>query len=200
MLTGLLSKSHAYALTVESNEIWHQVNEYFVTSTLKNSWVFHPRTPQTGPRDWPLLAYQSHTSISKPQLSTTVTFSVQPGTTAQGLHRDDDIYHTWHPASKEHHHQGRDTMLCFFVASSKCTRENGATRIIPSSHLWDYDTPPLNSTSDDFFAAEREPGDAFMMLGGIYYSAGSNTTTDEERLVYAALVTRGYLRQEETST
>lgn len=41
------------------------------------------------------------------------------------------------------------------------------------------------------------PGDAFFMLGGVYHGAGSNTTMDEERLVYAAFATRGYLRQEE---
>jgi ectoine hydroxylase-related dioxygenase (phytanoyl-CoA dioxygenase family) len=42
-----------------------------------------------------------------------------------------------------------------------------------------------------------EPGDAFMMLGGTYHGAGANTTEDQERLVYAAFATRGYLRQEE---
>lgn len=36
-----------------------------------------------------------------------------------------------------------------------------------------------------------------MMLGGTYHGAGANTTTDQERLVYAAFATRGYLRQEE---
>ena len=36
-----------------------------------------------------------------------------------------------------------------------------------------------------------------MMLGGTYHGAGANTTADEERLVYAAFATRGYLRQEE---
>lgn len=50
---------------------------------------------------------------------------------------------------------------------------------------------------DTNFAAEMEPGDAFMMLGGTYHGAGANTTRDQERLVYAAFVTRGYLRQEE---
>lgn len=40
-------------------------------------------------------------------------------------------------------------------------------------------------------------GDAFMMLGGTYHGAGANTTSGEERLVYAAFATRGYLRQEE---
>ncbi|KAE9964244.1 hypothetical protein BLS_008519 [Venturia inaequalis] len=179
MVTGLLSKSPAYAVTVAGSHIWHRVNDYFLTSTLKNAWHGN----------------QSHTSVSKPQLTTTVTFSVRPGTTAQGLHRDDDIYHTWHPASKSHH-QGRDTMVCLFVAGSECTRENGATRLVPGSHLWDYSVPPPENP-DNIFAAEMEPGDVFMMLGGTYHGAGANTTTDQERLVYAAFATRGYLRQEE---
>jgi len=88
-------------------------------------------------------------------------------------------------------------MVCLFVAGSKCTRQNGATRIVPGSHLWDYSTPPPEANSEDIFAAEMEPGDVFMMLGGTYHGAGANTTTDQERLVHAAFATRGYLRQEE---
>jgi hypothetical protein len=36
-----------------------------------------------------------------------------------------------------------------------------------------------------------------MMLGGTYHGAGANTTVNEEHLVYVALATRRYLRQEE---
>jgi hypothetical protein len=39
MVTGLLSKSRSYALSVVGNQIWHEVSKYFLTSTLKNSWV-----------------------------------------------------------------------------------------------------------------------------------------------------------------
>ncbi|KAH6618486.1 hypothetical protein C7974DRAFT_318045 [Boeremia exigua] len=141
---------------------------------------------------------EARSSVSLPQLSTTVTFSVGPGTKAQGLHRDDDIYHTQHPATSTHQ-EGRDNTLCLFVAGKKCTKQNGATRIVPGSHLWDFTTPPPSYTkSSEMFAhAEMMPGDAFFMLGGVYHGAGSNTTTKEERLVYAAFATRGYLRQEE---
>lgn len=136
--------------------------------------------------------------MSRPQLSTTVAFSVGPGTRAQGLHRDDDIYHTQHGAAATHH-VGRDTMLCLFVAAKPCTRQNGATRIVPGSHLWDYtEAPPSYTEAPEKFAhAEMQPGDAFFMLGGVYHGAGENTTVDQERLVYAAFATRGYLRQEE---
>lgn len=89
-------------------------------------------------------------------------------------------------------------MVCFFVAGSKCTKANGATRIVPGSHLWDFSSPP---PSDDdpvaFSYAEMQPGDAFMMLGGVFHGAGANVTSDQERLVYACFSTRGYLRQEE---
>ena len=142
---------------------------------------------------------EARTSVSSPQLSTTVTFSVGPGTQAQGLHRDDDIYHTQHGAASAHH-LGRDTMLCLFVAGKPCTKENGATRVVPGSHLWDYRTvpPPSYTASPEKFShAEMLPGDVFFMLGGVYHGAGANTTLDEERLVYAAFATRGYLRQEE---
>ncbi|OCK85619.1 hypothetical protein K432DRAFT_342843 [Lepidopterella palustris CBS 459.81] len=178
MVTGLLSKSRTYALSVAGNSIWHRVSEHFLTSTLSKSWH----------------GTQSRTSKSLPQLSTTVAFSVGSGTVAQGLHRDDDIYHTQHPASPTHH-LGRDTMLCLFVAGKKCTKRNGATRIVPGSHLWDYKVS--NADAEKFSHAEMEPGDAFMMLGGAYHGAGANTTANEERLVYAAFATRGYLRQEE---
>jgi ectoine hydroxylase-related dioxygenase (phytanoyl-CoA dioxygenase family) len=158
---------------------------------------------------------KARNSTSLPQLSTTVTFSVRPGTKAQSLHRDDDIYHTYHPAAMEHN-SGRDTMVCLFVAGTKTRKENGATRIIPGSHLWDYSQPPPSSDDPSIECAELEPGDAFMMLGGCFHGAGANNTVDEERLVYgecitltdtllpvwadqnkAAFSTRGYLRQEE---
>ncbi|KAF2733776.1 hypothetical protein EJ04DRAFT_512922 [Polyplosphaeria fusca] len=90
-------------------------------------------------------------------------------------------------------------MLCLFVAGKECTKQNGATRVVPGSHLWDFTAPPPSyaASPEKFAHAEMSPGDAFMMLGGVYHGAGSNTTTDEERLVYAAFATRGYLRQEE---
>jgi ectoine hydroxylase-related dioxygenase (phytanoyl-CoA dioxygenase family) len=89
-------------------------------------------------------------------------------------------------------------MVCFFVAGTKTTKANGATRIVPGSHLWDFSVPPPpTSLNEDIFVAEMEPGDAFFMLGGTYHGAGANMTVEEERLVFAAFATRGYLRQEE---
>lgn len=141
---------------------------------------------------------EARSRVNSPQLSTTVTFSLGPGTKAQGLDRDDDIYHIQHPAAETHHHS-RDMMLCLFVAGEQCTKRNGATRMVPGSHLWDFtDRPPSYTKSPEMSAhAEMMPSDAFFMLGGVYHGAGSNNTKDKSRLIYAAFATRGHLRQEE---
>ncbi|KAF1929470.1 uncharacterized protein M421DRAFT_100563 [Didymella exigua CBS 183.55] len=187
MVTDLLSKSRTYALSVAGNDLWHRVCEQFLTSRLTNSWLRHRYTRTTNLTDISQHGSEARISLSLPQISTTVIFSVGPGTKAQGLPRDDDIYHTQHPATGTHQ-QGRDTMLCLFVAGKQCTKRNGATRIIPGSHLWDFKVPPSSyAKSPEMFAhAEMMPGDAFFMLGGAYHA-----------LVYAAFATRGYLRQEE---
>lgn len=39
MVSGLLSKSRIYALSVAGNGLWHRVCEHFLTSRLTNSWV-----------------------------------------------------------------------------------------------------------------------------------------------------------------
>lgn len=47
MVTGLLSKSRTYALSVAGNDLWHRVCEHFLTSRLTNSWV--SQTPRSMP-------------------------------------------------------------------------------------------------------------------------------------------------------
>jgi ectoine hydroxylase-related dioxygenase (phytanoyl-CoA dioxygenase family) len=124
-------------------------------------------------------------------------FSVRPGAKSQELHRDDIVHHTYHPAAAAHE-LGRDSGLSMFVAGKRSTRQNGATRFVPGSHLWDYSAPPPPTGDDSSaFYAELAPGDAFIMLSGCYHGASANTTASDERLLYATFTTRGYLRQEE---
>lgn len=132
--------------------------------------------------------------MSKPQLNNTVIFSIGPGAKAQVLHRDDIIHHTYLPAAATHT-LGRDNGIGFFVAGKKSTRQNGATRFVPGSHLWDYSLPPPDETRT--FYAELEPGDGFMVFSGCYHAGSANHTSDQERLLYSTFTTRGYLRQEE---
>lgn len=141
------------------------------------------------------LGQKLEVSTSLPQLNNTIVFSIGPGAAAQPLHRDDMIHHRGPTkVTAEEFQIGLETGIGWFVGGKKTTRQNGATRFIPGSHLWDPETPP---DEDLTFYAELEPGDGFMMLSSCYHGGSANTTTDEERLVYSCFMTKGYLRQEE---
>lgn len=134
-------------------------------------------------------------AISKPQLSNTTVFSIRPGATAQPLHRDDGLHHRIPKAIDTYPEDlKRDTSLGFLVAGKKATKENGATRFIPGSHLWGHEQAPDESLCE---YAELEKGDAFLMLSSIFHGGSANHSNDEERLIFAAFMTRGWLRQEE---
>jgi ectoine hydroxylase-related dioxygenase (phytanoyl-CoA dioxygenase family) len=137
---------------------------------------------------------KNEVSVSGPQLNNTIVFSINQGARDQGLHRDDAIHHICHPAVAEHE-MGRDAGIGFFIGGSKTTKQNGATRFIPGSHLWDYSEGPARE--DQTFYAELAPGDGFMILSGCFHGGSANTTKDEERLVFSTFSTRGWMRQEE---
>ncbi|KAJ5701352.1 phytanoyl- dioxygenase family protein [Penicillium malachiteum] len=95
-------------------------------------------------------------SISQPQLSNTICFSIGPGAANQTLHRDDDVHHH-HLKSADKHEIGRDVGVGLFVAGKQATKSNGATRFIPGSHLWDYSKGPPHEEQTVY--AEMQPGD-----------------------------------------
>lgn len=174
----MIGKSPTFAERIVGHELWIGVTDALLSSTLHNNWV----------------GDTNEVSVSKPQLNNTIVFSIGPGARDQALHRDDPIHHVDHRAVAEHH-MGRDAGIGFFIGGKKTTRQNGATRFIPGSHLWDYSEGPPRE--DQAFYAELEPGDGFMFLSGCFHGGSANMTENEERLVYSTFSTRGYLRQEE---
>lgn len=135
------------------------------------------------------------TGTSCPQLDSSLSLRIGPGAKAQGLHKDDMAHHNWLPAAEEYV-MGRDVGCILFLALTPTTKPNGATRIVPGSHLWDYATPPPEDESD-VVDVELEPGDGLFILGSVYHGGGSNTTTDQYRHVAFAAATRSWLRQDE---
>lgn len=120
-------------------------------------------------------------------------FEVGPGMHAQDLHRDDSIWYNRFPAIKpDEYGFGRDVSISFFVAGTRTTVANGATKVIPGSHLSAADSQPDPSQVVD---AELDAGDAFFMLSSCYHGAGENSTEDEKRLVYALFMQKAHLRQ-----
>ncbi|KIX03720.1 uncharacterized protein Z518_07273 [Rhinocladiella mackenziei CBS 650.93] len=175
---GLISKSKTFALRVVGHELWLEVVDALLTSESINNWIGEKREQ----------------SVSKPQLNNTIVFSIGPGARDQALHRDDMIHHRDHRAIAKRE-MGRDAGIGLFVAGKKTTRQNGATRFIPGSHLWDYNEGPPRE--DQTFYAELNPGDAFMVLSGCFHGGSTNKTETEERLVFSCFFTRSWMRQEE---
>ncbi|OAP57816.1 hypothetical protein AYL99_08554 [Fonsecaea erecta] len=132
------------------------------------------------------IGQERQVAISKPQISSTVGFQVNPGSRQQGLHRDDIDYHI---------RSGHDSVLIGCVAATvKTTRENGATVIIPGSHRWKDDRCPYDHEA---VPAELEPGDATIFLGSTYHAGGANQTTDQVRETVGIFLTKGMYRQVE---
>ncbi|EXJ82916.1 hypothetical protein A1O3_06732 [Capronia epimyces CBS 606.96] len=177
-VSGLAEKSTAYMESIVGNKLYQDVCKVMLSSTI-TSW----------------LGDEQKVSTSTPQVNTTFVLSVGPGARAQGLHRDSMIHHVQVQRMTADEYQiGQDPEIGIFVAGKKTTRQNGATRFIPGSHLWGPDTPPDESLA---YYAELEPGDSFFMMAACLHGGSANTTPDEERLVYCAFMTKGFLRQEE---
>lgn len=155
---GLISKSKTFALRIVGNPMWLEVVDALLTSEIKYNWVRFVKTI-TGYTNLCLqVGEKNEATSSKPQLNNTIVFSIGPGARDQALHRDDQIHHNYQPAVAKHH-LGRDAGIGFFVAGKKTTKENGATRFIPGSHLWDYSEGPPKDEQCAY--AELNPGDAF---------------------------------------
>lgn len=64
-------------------------------------------------------------------------------------------------------------MIGCVTALTKTTAANGATVVIPGSHLWGLERRPLD---EETVPAELEPGDACIFLGNTYHAGGGNIT------------------------
>jgi hypothetical protein len=119
------------------------------------------------------------------QISATQLIQIHPGEGNQPLHRDDALHLRSHP--------GPESRLQIMVAMSEFTAENGGTRMIPGSHLWDNDRPP---TVEETIPTEMAPGSAVIWTGGVYHSGGKNTSSFP-RTGLTISFDLGNLRQEE---
>lgn len=120
------------------------------------------------------------------QVSVTQAIQIWPGQGAQPLHRDDYLHHRQHP--------GPDSQVQILYAGTDFTSENGATLVVPGSHLWDDSRLP---TLDEAVPAVMKKGSALIYLGSTYHGGGINRTQDETRTAIILSLCRGYLRQEE---
>lgn len=123
------------------------------------------------------------------QLSAPTGIQIGPGEAAQVLHRDQSIY----PLPAEF----PDVVLNTMWAFDDFTEENGATRVVPGSHLR---TDVLAKTGlpagTEPVAATGRAGSALVFDGRLWHGTGKNTT-GELRYGVLSYHCRPWIRQQE---
>jgi ectoine hydroxylase-related dioxygenase (phytanoyl-CoA dioxygenase family) len=119
-------------------------------------------------------------------ISSLSSINILPGEIAQPIHADDQLI----PIPKPH----PPTVCNSMWALTDFTKANGATRIIPGTHLGtanpDYGAPY------DSIAAEMPKGSVLIWHGSLWHGGGANAT-DANRIGIAMNYCAGYIRQQE---
>jgi ectoine hydroxylase-related dioxygenase (phytanoyl-CoA dioxygenase family) len=119
-------------------------------------------------------------------VSSLSSITIEPGESAQPIHADDQLI----PLDKPHAPTVCNTMW----ALTDFTEANGATRVIPGSHLRDHN--PEFGAPYDSIAAEMPAGSVLVWHGSLWHGGGANTT-DERRVGVAMNYCAGWIRQQE---
>lgn len=119
-------------------------------------------------------------------VSSLSSISIMPGETPQPIHADDQLI----PLPKPHPPIVCNTMW----AISDYTDDNGATRIIPGSHLRDHS--PAYGEEYDSVPAAMPKGSVMVYDGAMWHGGGANRS-DDRRVGIAMNYCAGYIRQQE---
>ena len=120
-------------------------------------------------------------------VSSLSSIDIGPGESAQPIHADDQLI----PLAKPHAATVCNTMW----ALTDFTESNGATRLVPGSHL--ADSNPVYGGSYDTVAAEMPRGSVLVWHGSLWHGGGANRTADERRVGVAMNYCAGWIRQQE---
>ncbi|MGI9265662.1 MAG: phytanoyl-CoA dioxygenase family protein [Gammaproteobacteria bacterium] len=122
------------------------------------------------------------------RLNSSEIIEIHGGETAQELHVDDVIWpvHYWAP----------DRMLQFntMVAGTDFNAENGATQVVPGSHLWE--DPERVAEPEEIARAVMKAGSVVLISGKTLHGGGTNTSGERRRAIVTSYVL-GWLRTQE---
>jgi len=119
-------------------------------------------------------------------ISSLSSIAIHPGETAQPIHADDQLL----PLPKPHVPTVCNTMW----ALTDFTEANGATRLIPGSHLRDHS--PLYGSEHASIPAEMRRGSVLVWHGSLWHGGGANRS-DGVRVGIAMNYCAGWIRQQE---
>jgi len=130
-------------------------------------------------------------------LSTAQLIEIQTEETVQMLHRDDSAWiHEPMPTARDvaPDSQTQQLEVVVLYALSDFTAENGATRVVPGSHVWPTKRKPQDH---EVVAAEMPAGSAIYYLGKTLHGGGPNTTNNTMRRALYFGFSLGWLRTKE---
>jgi ectoine hydroxylase-related dioxygenase (phytanoyl-CoA dioxygenase family) len=119
-------------------------------------------------------------------ISSLSSIAIGPDERPQPIHADDQLI----PLTRPHVPIICNTMW----AITDFTEENGATRLIPGSHLLPDAPNPLEHYES--IAAEMTKGSVLVWVGSLWHGGGANVT-DTRRVGIAMNYCAGYIRQQE---
>lgn len=111
-----------------------------------------------------------------------------PGSQRQYIHRDEAVWIHYRKARPE-------LQIATMIALVEFTQDNGATCVVPGSHLWEPEREP---TEDEIACAQMKAGSAVVYLGSTLHAGGANTTNHWRRGVHMSYCL-GWLRTEENN-
>jgi ectoine hydroxylase-related dioxygenase (phytanoyl-CoA dioxygenase family) len=117
-------------------------------------------------------------------LSQAQIINILPSEAAQGLHHDDAFY----PLPRPH----KSVHAAFIAAIDDFTVHNGATVVVPGSHVWSDRMP----TREEAVPCPMPAGSAVFFLGSLWHGGGANQT-DRARLAVTGQYCDPWLRQQE---
>ncbi len=120
-------------------------------------------------------------------VSSLSSIAIGPGEAAQPVHADDMLI----PLPRPHVPLVCNTMW----ALTDFTEDNGATRLLPGSHL-NPSPPELGRPVDGMIAAEMRRGSVLVWNGSLWHGGGANRT-DVRRVGIAMNYCAGWIRQQE---
>ncbi|HUH05826.1 MAG TPA: phytanoyl-CoA dioxygenase family protein [Kofleriaceae bacterium] len=119
-------------------------------------------------------------------ISSLSSIAILPGEVPQPIHADDQLI----PIPKPH-----VALVCNSMwAITDFTEDNGATRIIPGSHL--RDSSPIFGAPLDSIPAEMPRGSVMIYHGSLWHGGGTNRSA-ERRVGIAMNYCAGFVRQQE---
>ena len=136
------------------------------------------------------------------QINITTLFDLLPGAKKQVLHQDDGIWSKGGSFGDAGVPRPHPSFLCnALIAIDDFDEENGATHLVPYSHMW-HDRSPFDKKERNVetVQAVMKAGSVVFWEGAMWHAGGANVSNDRRRLGLFISHNQVYLRQQENST